>query len=51
VKALAIFIKKNPHNKKKINEEYSNRKQTYKGKKNKKKIFKKRFCTKEENNS
>jgi hypothetical protein len=39
-----------PHKKKKINEEDdSNRKQVYKGKRTKNNFFKKSFCTKEDN--
>jgi hypothetical protein len=46
---IGNFANKCPHKKKKINEEdYSNSKQMYKGKKTKKKFFKKRFCTKED---
>jgi hypothetical protein len=42
------FANKFPH-KKKINDEgYSKRKQTYKGKRTKKKVFKKSLCTKED---
>jgi hypothetical protein len=46
---IVHFAKKCPHNKNKRNDEdYSNRKQTYKGKKTTKKAFKKRLCTKED---
>jgi hypothetical protein len=45
---IGHFANKCPH-KKKINDEgYSNRKQTYKGKRTTKKIFKKSLCTKED---
>jgi hypothetical protein len=47
---IGHFSNKCPHKKNKINDEYdSNRKQTYKGKRIKKKVFKKIFCTKEDN--
>ena len=36
------------HKKKRNDEGYSNRKQTYKGKRTTKKVFKKRLCTKED---
>jgi hypothetical protein len=43
------FSNKFPHKKNKRNDEdYSNRKQTYKGKRNTKKVFKKSLCTKED---
>jgi hypothetical protein len=46
------FSNKFPHKKNKINDEDdSNRKQTYKGKRTKNKFFKKSFCTKEDNSS
>ena len=46
---IGHFDNKCPHNKKKINDEDdSNRKQTYKGKRTTKKVFKKRLCTKED---
>jgi hypothetical protein len=46
---LVILIKKCPHNKNKGNDEdYSNRKQTYKGKGTTKKVFNKILCTKED---
>jgi hypothetical protein len=44
---ISHFVKKIPHKKNKENDEdYSNRKQTYKGKGTTKKFFKKRLCTK-----
>ena len=46
---IGHFAKKFPHKKNKRNDEdYPNRKQTYKGKITKNKVFKKRFCTKED---
>jgi hypothetical protein len=46
---LVILLKKCPHKKSKRNDEdYSNRKQTYKGKNTKKKAFKKILCPKED---
>jgi hypothetical protein len=46
---IGHFCNKFPHNKKKRNDEdYSNRKQTYKGKITKKKAFKKSLCTKKD---
>jgi hypothetical protein len=46
---IGHFAKKCPHNKNKRNDEYySNNKQTYKGKRTKKKDFKKILCTKED---
>jgi hypothetical protein len=46
---IGDFSKKYPHNKNKRNDEdYSNRKQTYKGKRTKNKSFKKSLCTKED---
>jgi hypothetical protein len=46
---IGHFANKCPHKKNKRNDEdYSNRKQTYKGKITKKKDFKKRLCTKED---
>jgi hypothetical protein len=46
---LVIFLKKCPHKKNKRNDEdYSNRKQTYKGKRTTNKFFKKILCTKED---
>jgi hypothetical protein len=49
---IVHFAKKCPHKKKKRNDEDdSNRKETYKGKITKKKVFKKSFCTKEDNSS
>jgi hypothetical protein len=45
---IGHFSNKFPHKKNKGNDEdYSNRKQTYKGKGTTKKFFKKRLCTKE----
>jgi hypothetical protein len=45
---IGHFANKFPHKKNKRNDEdYSNRKQTYKGKRTIKKVFKKRFCTKD----
>jgi hypothetical protein len=49
---IGHFSNKCPHKKNKRNEEYdSNRKQTYKGKRTKKKVFKKSFFTKEDDSS
>jgi hypothetical protein len=49
---IGHFANKCPHKKKKINEEDdSKRKQIYKGKRTKKKIFKKSLCTKEDSSS
>jgi hypothetical protein len=49
---IGNFINKCPYKKKKRNgKDYSNRKQIYKGKRTKKKISKKRFCTKVDNTS
>jgi hypothetical protein len=45
---IGHFANKCPHKKKRNNEGYSNRKQTYKGKRTIKKDFKKRLCTKED---
>jgi hypothetical protein len=46
---MGHFAKKCPHKKNKENDEdYSNNKQTYKGKRSTKKVFKKSLCTKEE---
>jgi hypothetical protein len=46
---ISHFANTFPHNKNKRNDEdYSNTKQTYKGKRTKKKYFKKNLCTKEE---
>jgi hypothetical protein len=46
---IGHFANKCPHKKKKRNDEdYSNRKQTYKGKRTTKKVFKKSLCTKED---
>jgi hypothetical protein len=46
--AIGHFANKCPHNKKRNDEGYSNHKQTYKGKRTKKKDFKKNLCTKED---
>jgi hypothetical protein len=49
---IRYFANKFPHKKNKINEEYdSNRKETCKGKRTKNKVFKKFFCTKQDNSS
>jgi hypothetical protein len=49
---IGHFSNKCPHKKNKRNEEDdSNRKQTYKGKRTKKKVFKKSLCTKEDDSS
>jgi hypothetical protein len=46
---IGNFANKFPHKKNKGNDEdYSNRKQTYKGKRTTKKVFKKSLCTKED---
>jgi len=46
---IGHFGNKFPHNKNKRNDEYySSRKQTYKGKRTTKKVFKKSLCTKED---
>jgi hypothetical protein len=45
---IGHFANKCPHKKKRNDEGYSNRKQTYKGKRTTKKVFKKRLCTKED---
>jgi hypothetical protein len=45
---IGHFYNKCPHNKKRNDEGYSNRKQTYKGKRTTKKVFKKTLCTKED---
>jgi hypothetical protein len=45
---IGHFANKCPHKKKRNDEGYSNRKQTYKGKITTKKVFKKRLCTKED---
>jgi hypothetical protein len=46
---IGHFVNNFPHKKNKRNDEYySNRKQTYKGKRNTKKDFKKSLCTKED---
>jgi hypothetical protein len=46
---IGHFSNRCPHKKKKRNDEdYSNRKQTYKGKRTTKKVFKKILCTKED---
>jgi hypothetical protein len=46
---IGHFANKCPHKKKKRNDEdYTNRKQTYKGKRTTKKVFKKSLCTKED---
>jgi len=45
---IGHFSNKCPHNKKRNDEGYSNRKQTYKGKRTKKKAFKKSLYTKED---
>ena len=44
---IGHFANKCPHNKKRNDEGYSNRKKTYKGKRTTKKSFKKILCTKE----
>ena len=45
---LVIFLKTCPHKKKRNDEGYSKWRQTYKGKITTKKVFKKRFWTKED---
>jgi hypothetical protein len=45
---IGNFANKCPHKKKRNDECYSNRKQTYKGKRTTKKVFKKSLCTKED---
>jgi hypothetical protein len=45
---IGHFANKCPHNKKKNYEGYTNRKQTYKGKRTTNKVLKKRLCTKED---
>jgi hypothetical protein len=45
---IGHFSNKCPHKKKRNDEGYSNRKQTYKGKRTTKKVFKKILCTKED---
>jgi len=45
---IGHFANKCPHNKKRNDEGYSNRKQTYKGKITTKKVFKKTLCIKED---
>jgi hypothetical protein len=46
---IGIFSNRCPHKKNKGNDEnYSNRKQTYKGKRTKNKVFKKILCIKED---
>jgi hypothetical protein len=45
---IGHFANKFPHKKKRNDEGYSNNKQTYKGKRTKKKVFKKILCTKED---
>ena len=45
---IGHFANKFPHKKKRNDEGYSNRKQTYKGKRTTKKVFKKSLCTKED---
>jgi hypothetical protein len=45
---IGHFYNKCPHNKKRNDEGYSNSKQTYKGKRTTKKVFKKSLCTKED---
>jgi hypothetical protein len=45
---IGHFSNKCPHKKKRNDEPYSNRKQTYKGKRTTKKVFKKSLCTKED---
>jgi hypothetical protein len=45
---IGHFANKCPHKKKRNDEGYSNRKQTYKGKRTTKKVFKKILCTKED---
>jgi hypothetical protein len=45
---IGHFDNKCPHKKKRNDDGYSNRKQTYKGKRTIKKVFKKSLCTKED---
>jgi len=45
---IGHFANKFPHKKKKNDEGYSKGRQTYKGKRTRKKVFKKNFCTKED---
>jgi hypothetical protein len=45
---IGHFANKCPHKKKRNDEGYSNRKQTYKGKRTTKKVFQKSLCTKED---
>jgi hypothetical protein len=45
---IGHFSNKCPHKKKRNDEGFSNRKQTYKGKRTKKKVFNKKLCTKED---
>ena len=45
---IGHFANKCPHKKKRNDEGYSKGRQTYKGKRNTKKVFKKNFCTKED---
>jgi hypothetical protein len=45
---IGHFANKCPHKKKRNDEGYSKGRQTYKGKRTTKKVFKKRFCTKED---
>jgi hypothetical protein len=45
---IGHFANKFPHNKKRNDEAYSKGKQTYKGKRTTKKVFKKSLCTKED---
>jgi hypothetical protein len=45
---IGHFANKCPHKKKKNDEGYSKGRQTYKGKRTTKKVFKKKFCTKED---
>ena len=45
---MVILLKKCPHKKKRNDEGYSKCRQTYKGKRTTKTVFKKNFCTKED---
>jgi hypothetical protein len=45
---IGHFANKCPHKKKRNDEDYSKRRQTYKGKRTTKIVFKKNFCTKED---
>jgi hypothetical protein len=45
---IGHFVNKCPHKKKRNDEGYSKGRQTYKGKRTTKKVFKKSFCTKED---